>query len=85
MHIKNLFFCQTLYLESKQYPFRFIINLDCSFGGPHPYEEWKFSFIYATQCVSFDGCKVTVPVSDSNGLSCWKLPISFKENDERSW
>ena len=41
--------------EYKQCPFLFIIFLDDFLGGEQPYLSKKFSFIYTTQCVAFEG------------------------------
>ena len=38
--------------------------------------------MYATQCVPFEGYKLTVPISGSKGSSLKQMPISFKNKDE---
>ena len=39
--------------------------------------------MYRTQCVPFDGCKLTIPVSLENGLSLKYTPTSLKPKNER--
>ena len=34
-----------------------------------------------TQCVPFEGCKFTIPISLKNGPSLKKIATSFKERD----
>ena len=58
-----------MYSEYKQYPFRSKINPKIVWGEEQPYLSKQFSFMYATQCVPFDGCKLTIPIQTENGPS----------------
>ena len=43
----------------------------------------KISFMYTTQCVPFDGCKLLIPISVLKGPSLKKIPTSLRDKEER--
>ena len=40
--------------------------------------------MYVTQCVHSEGCKITIPISDSNGPSRRYVSTPLKPKDERT-
>ena len=43
----------------------------------------KISFMYATQCVPFVVCKLTIPISLGNGSSLDYVFTSLRDKEER--
>ena len=46
-------------------------------GGGHPYESKQFLFVYITQCVPTEGCKITIPEGVVNLSSLIFIPVEF--------
>ena len=60
------------------------MNIDSLFGQTESYLSEKISFMYETQCVHFDGCKISILLSVLEGPSLKYTPTSVKDKDQRT-
>ena len=81
---ENLFNCQFLsfLLEYKECGFRSVKNVNNFWGEEQSYESKHFWIMYPTQCVSFDGCKLTMPTSLEIGPSLEYSLTSLRDKEE---